>query len=211
VKGQPPKKRRHVGRGGRGGHEPKARIAMREMRAHDLSVQGWSQYAIATDLGVSQPAVSKILRRVELRALNELSALVERHKVRQTLRLQHIYAEGMRAWERSKTETTRRRQRKTQPGTSGVGTTSAEILIEPSHGDPRYLEESRKALGDLNKLWGLDAPQRIDVRAPKAPYADLSEEQLRALVAEQRILIELSGQDAPAAVDPPTDRNRVTR
>ena len=55
----------------------------------------------------------------------------------------------------------------------------AEIVVENQHGDPRYLDEARKALADLRKLWGLDAPQKVDVRASRNPYADMTEEALR--------------------------------
>ena len=184
--------RRHRGRGGRQGHEPRARIRMREMRALEMSIQGWSQHAIGAELGISQAAVSKLLKRVEERALRDLSGVVQRQKARQALRLEHIYSESMRAWERSKAESTRRRQRKTQPGPGGSGTTVAEITVEAQHGDPRFLDEARRALADLNKLWGLDAPQRLDLRAARNPFADLTEDQLRELAAQQRALIDLS-------------------
>ena len=80
----PPRGRR--GRGGQDGHDPRARIRTRERRTMDLTVLGWSQHQIAADLGVTQAAVSKILDRVERRALRELTATVERHKARHTLR-----------------------------------------------------------------------------------------------------------------------------
>jgi len=165
---------------------------MREMRALEMSIQGWSQHAIGAELGISQAAVSKLLKRVEERALRDLSGVVQRQKARQALRLEHIYSESMRAWERSKAESTRRRQRKTQPGPGGSGTTVAEITVEAQHGDPRFLDEARRALADLNKLWGLDAPQRLDLRAARNPFADLTEDQLRELAAQQRALIDLS-------------------
>ena len=82
--------RRRRGRGGQGGHESRARIRTRERRAMELTVIGWSQYQIAADLGISQAAVSKILKRAEIRVLRELTALVERHKARHTLRLEHL-------------------------------------------------------------------------------------------------------------------------
>ena len=91
----PPRGRR--GRGGQDGHDPRARIRTRERRTMHLTVLGWSQQQIAADLGVTQAAVSKILNRVERRVLRELTATVERHKARQTLRLEHIFAEAMRA------------------------------------------------------------------------------------------------------------------
>ena len=41
----------------------------------------------------------------------------------------------------------------------------AEVTVENRHGDPRYLEVARKALADVRKVWGLDAPREIDIQA----------------------------------------------
>lgn len=193
----------HRGRGGQGGHEPRARIRTRELRAMELSVLGWSQHQIAEDLGVSQAAVSKILRRVEERVLGELRAVVERQKARHSLRLEHLYAESMRAWGDSKTDSTRRRQRKTQGGAGGAGATVAEIVSENQHGDPRYLDEARKSLADHRKLWGLDAPQKVDLRASRNPYDDMTEEALRDELARQTRLLDVG--TSLAAASPTTD------
>jgi predicted transcriptional regulator len=195
---QAPRHRRS--RGGQGGHEPRARIRTRELRVMELSVLGWSQHQIAGDLGISQAAVSKILKRIELRVLRELADTVERQKARQSLRLEHLFAESMRSWQDSKADSTRRRQRKTDGGRSGGGATVAEIVVENQHGDPRYLEEARKALADHRKIWGLDAPQKVDIRATRNPYADMTEEDLRAELARQEHLL---GAASPTAVPGP--------
>lgn len=189
------------GRGGQGGHEPRSRIRTRELRAMELLVLGWSQHQIAGDLGVSQAAVSKIIRRVEERVLRELRAVVERQKARHSMRLEHLYAEAMRAWSDSKEDSTRRRQRKTQAGAGSGGTTVAEVVSENQHGDPRYLEEARKSLADHRKLWGLDAPQKLDVRASRNPYDDMTEEALREELAKQTRLLEIG---KPIAEEPLT-------
>jgi transcriptional regulator with XRE-family HTH domain len=165
----------------------------------ELTVLGWSQHQIAADLGVSQAAVSKILNRVELRVLRELTARVERQKARQTLRLEHIFAEAIRAWDQSKADTTRRRQRKSEGGPGGAGATVAEIVVENQHGDPRYLEEARKALADHRKLWGLDAPQKIDMRARRNLYDGMTEDALRDELAKQTRLLAAGD---PVAADP---------
>ena len=193
------------GRGGQGGHEPRARIRTRELRVMELSVAGWSQHQIAGDLGISQAAVSKMLKRIELRVLRELADTVERQKARQTLRLEHLFAEAMRSWQDSKTDSTRRRQRKTDGGTCGAGSTVAELVVENQHGDPRYLEEARKALADHRKIWGLDAPQKVDVRATRNPYAEMSEDELRAELARQARLLGAADPTgvAPSPTNPP--------
>ena len=57
-----------------------------------------------------------------------------------------------------------------------VGATIAELVSENQHGDPRYLEEARKALADLRKIWGVDAPARMSIEA--SPFASMSDEAL---------------------------------
>jgi predicted transcriptional regulator len=177
-------------RGGQGGSEPPARIRTREVRAMELAIVGWTQQQIAADLGVSQAAVSKMLRRIDERVLRDLQNAVERHKVRQNQRLEHLYAEAMRAWTASKTDTTRRRQRRTHIGAGQAEATVAEIISENQHGDPRYLDEARKAMADLRKLWGLDAPQKIDVRAVRNRFDEMTEEDLRTELARQVQLLQ---------------------
>jgi predicted transcriptional regulator len=158
----------------------------------ELTVLGWSQHQIAADLGISQAAVSKLLKRTEGRTLREMTAVIERQKVRQAMRLEHIYAQAMQAWEQSKTDRSRKRQRKTQGASGGPGATVAEIVVENQHGDPRYLEQALKALTDHRKLWGLDAPQKVDVRASRNPYDGMSEEALLEEVTRQARLLGVS-------------------
>lgn len=185
--------RRTPSRGGKGGWEPPARIRARERRALELAVLGSTQYEIAAELQISQAAVSKLLARADERALADLSSRVERQKVRQTQRLERVFAESMRAWERSKADTTKRRQR--QSGGDGATNTGAgshtvaEVMVETKHGDPRYLETARKAMGDLRSIWGLDAPQQVDISRAD-PYAGLTEAELMERIAEQDALLQ---------------------
>ena len=186
------------GRGGQGGHEPRGRIRTREFRVLELTVLGWSQQRIAGDLGVSQGAVSKIQKRLELRALGELVATSDRQKIRQTWRLEHLFGEAMHAWDDSKADSTRRRQRKSASGSGGGTASIAEVVIENQHGDPRYLDEARKILADQRKLWGLDAPQKLDLRASRNPYDGLTEDALREALDQQSHLLD-AGAPADAA------------
>ena len=185
-----PTKRRTASRGGKGGWEPPARLRARERRAVELAVQGSSQHAIAAELHISQAAVSKLLKRADDRVLQELSDRVERQKVRQTQRLERLFSESMTAWEKSKADATRRRQRKSgsDVGVHAAGQTVAEVVTETQHGDPRYWESARKALTDLRKVWGLDAPTQLDVTTHD-PYAALTEAQLLERLAEQDSLL----------------------
>ena len=64
-------------------------------------------------------------------------------------------------------------------------------------------DEARKALADHRKLWGLDAPQKVDVRASRNPYEGMTEDALRAELARQtRLLGEpAAGTPEPLAAD----------
>ncbi len=155
------------------------RIRERERRVLQLVVVGRTQHQIAAEVGVSQPAVSKILKRVEERLLAELAPMVDRWRVRQTLRLDHLYAESVTAWEASKQDAMRRRQRKADgPG----GGTVAELVSENRHGDPRFLELARKTLADLRELWAINPPDRVAIAGS---FATLSDAQLEAELARQ--------------------------
>lgn len=169
-------RRRGKGRGGKGGHEPPSRVRLREAQVVEHVLEGRTQHQIADALGISQAAVSKIARRVEERLLADLACKAERQRARQTLRLEHIYGQAMRAWQDSKQEGLRRRQRKTEHD-GGAGSTVAELISENRHGDPRYLDEARKALADLRKVWGIDAPERVSIDAVSV-FASMSDEAL---------------------------------
>jgi predicted transcriptional regulator len=205
-------RRRVAARGGRDGWEPGARIAARTRRAVDLAIEGWTQHEIAADLHVSQAAVSKMLHRADERALQELTAAVQRQKVRQTQRLERVIREAMRAWAESKGDATRRRQRKseTDGGAPRGAQTVAEVVIDTRHGDPRYLDVIRKALADTRKVWGLDAPQQVDVRDGRRPFDHLSESEILAELARQDGLLHASPRRAPGPVVTPKARRGRT-
>jgi Homeodomain-like domain len=171
------------GRGGKGGAEPRARIRLREVKALQGLLDGHSQHEIARTLGVSQPAVSKMLKRIEERLLTDVAWRIERQRARQSLRLEFLYSEAIRAWRGSHDDALRRRQRKTD-GVGGHTSTVAEVISENQHGDPRYLEEARRALADLRTLWGVDAPERLSVDTTN-PYASMSDEAVAAEVLRQ--------------------------
>ena len=115
---------------------------------------------------------------------------VEQQKVRQTLCLDHLYRESLRSWEASKDDATRRVQRTTHAGAGGaVGATVAQLVVETQHGDPRYLEVARKVLADQRRVWGLDAPQKLDVRATRGPFEAMTDAALAAELARQRQLL----------------------
>jgi DNA-binding CsgD family transcriptional regulator len=201
-------RRRGRARGGKHGAEPRSRIRLREIQVMDLMLEGRTQHQIAATVGISQPAVSKILRRLEERLLADLAWKIERQRARHTVRLEFIYGEAVRAWHASKQEALRRRQRKTE-GSENGGATVAEIVSENRHGDPRYLDEARKVLSDLRTLWGVDAPERVSIEA-RTPYASMADAALEAELERQTRLLKLSAADAATPVDSEQDNTGET-
>jgi len=178
---------RRKGRGGKGGAEPTLRIRLREQQALQMHLEGQSQHSIAAALDVTQAAVSKILKRIEERLHADLARSYERQRARQLLRLEHLYAVAMKAWQQSvSTESIRRRQRKSD-GSGGTGTV-AEIVSESAAGDPRYLEQGRRVLEDLRNLLGLDAPRAMALDVT-APYQSLSDEAVMAELLKRQVLM----------------------
>jgi len=186
-----PNRPRGRAHGGRGGAEPRRRIRLREIQVLDQMLAGRTQHQIAANLGISQPAVSKIERRIEERLLADAAYQAERQRARQTLQLRYIYGEALDAWHASKADAVRRRQRKAE-GVGAAGGSVAEVVAENQHGDPRYLEVARKALGDLRDVWGVNAPERIEA---VTPFATMTDSALAAELAVQNRLLE------PAAID----------
>jgi len=192
------------GRGGKGGREPRTRLRLREAQVLEHLLDGRTQHQIAEALSISQPAVSKIVRRVEERLLADLAYKAERQRARQTLRLEHIYGQAMHAWQDSKQEGLRRRQRKTEHD-GGTGSTVAELISENRHGDPRYLDEARKALTDMRKLWGIDAPERVSIDA-STHYASMSDDALEAELVRHVRLLQSSAPEIDAAPESPESK-----
>lgn len=133
----------------------------RELRAWALKCEGWSETRIAAELGVTQPAVSQMLARVEQRVLEGMQDIVERVKLEQNARLEHVISEALTAWEGSKkpsTHTTIRdivdgqQLQKGQQGQLMDRTTS----INQSGPNTSYLRIVLDALAAQREVWGID-------------------------------------------------------
>lgn len=189
-------------------------VREREIRAWDLYVREHkTQSEIAEALSISQPAVSQILARVERRVLTELTRKVERQKATQHSRLEHIYREAMLAWESSKKPRKKTRQKEVNGGGMTAAQLAAardgqpivrspgaktELLNEAatSDGNFLFLQTALGALGDLRKLWGINAPKKLEVEDKRRPLEKLTDEQLRERAAEAAALLAVEGAGA---------------
>jgi transcriptional regulator with XRE-family HTH domain len=172
------------------GYRPPTReeVRQREETAWSLRQRGWSQQRIAAELGVSQPAVHKILRRVERRVLARLSHSVASVKARQAGQLEFLLDEAVQAWERSKGKTTRETRRESHRIRETVRET------RDSCGDIRFLAEARALLEAERDLWGIGDP-RAERERREADEARAKEERKSGRDAIRRALAD------PVALD----------
>lgn len=146
----------------------------RERVAWELRQQLWTEPRIADHLGVTKQAVSAMLKRVSVRVLAELKENVELVKADQTAQLQWIASEATTAWHHSKQDA---QTVKTVVGPQGeddglgTATIKEETTVKGQAGDPALLSQARGALADIRSIWGLDAPEKVEVQSEVKLYA----------------------------------------
>jgi transposase len=133
-------------------------VRLREEVAWSLRIQGFNQIRIAHTLGISQPAVCKILRRVERRALARMEADVRAVKAKQATQLEFILDQALGAWKLSKETLGRTSSSVSQPNRYGGQSCRQNTTRRHGNGDPRFLLVALKALAAERELWGLNGP-----------------------------------------------------
>lgn len=73
-----------------------------EQKAWLLKSKFWTEERIATELGVDQSTVNRMLQRVEARLVAEFTEKALAIKIQQTDRLEFLASEAIEAWEKSK-------------------------------------------------------------------------------------------------------------
>jgi predicted transcriptional regulator len=147
----------------------KVNATAHEAEAWEMTCAGYTQHQIAAKLGIDQSTVSRAVKRVEERELARLSGNVESLKVSQTHQLQWMFAEAMRAWEKSKTPRKRAVSRSGDGG-DGEGQETREAIDRD--GDNGFLHTGMAALRDVRSLWGLDVSPALN--EPAASIAALA-------------------------------------
>lgn len=157
----PPPRRRGGSRrhGGKGGAESRATVQQREDDVMASMDRASSQRQIAKQLGISQPAVSKIVSRVAARHRAQNVQAFERYVFAAERKYESLFRKALDGWDRSCQQRTRRTQRRRAGADAGDGMT-AEIQIADSSGDPRFLDQAHKCLERLELIQGITAVVR---------------------------------------------------
>lgn len=148
-------------------------------RAWTLVVdRGLSQADAAAELGLTQGAVSRALRRAEAVVRADLAADIVKHKATMLARYEQNYREADAAWRASKTGSISKTSRQTD------GRRMTQIVTVERPGDAIYLKRAEQALAGIRKLLGLDAPQQVAIVNPDRPLEDLTDDELHAELSD---------------------------
>jgi len=130
-------------------------LAIRDREIYDRWISGERVGEISAEFGLSQNTVNTVVQKVE----SELSRrFMEAHmqmRVRNTSRFEQLYFRSVRAFEESVGDDVSEVVSDTSSGKNTTTTT------KKASGDPRYLKEARASLEGIQKLWGLNAPERV--------------------------------------------------
>jgi hypothetical protein len=150
---------------------------------------------IARELGISQPGVSKILKRVLRRHQMELAMSVQEPKVEQIALLRSIAVEAWQAWHKSKggTKSIQKRTYLDQSTAPRVIASGGEVKLsaalikyggkkfeqtvmstEEDHGHAPYLAIVIRALEDIREITGANAPTKIKFEDARSMLAELT-------------------------------------
>jgi hypothetical protein len=143
-------------------------------------ISGKSLDFVAAKYGCHKSWVSAITRKVDRWLVPQFMGDIREIKCQHTERLLHIVCEAMGAWERSKQPKVRISHKRGEDGKLTVD----GITREPQAGNPTFLATAMKALEDIRKVWGADAPVRVEVDG-EIRVAGRSLEEARAELAQQ--------------------------
>jgi len=134
-----------------------------------------AKYAFAS---TSQPSI--IIKRVNRWLVPKFMGDIREIKCEHTERLLHIASEAMTAWERSKRDKVQFEHERGDDGKLKL----LKMKREPQAGNPTFLATAMKALEDIRKVWGADAPVRMEVSG-EIRVAGRTVEQARMELATQ--------------------------
>jgi hypothetical protein len=160
-----------------------------------LFLAGRTQREIASELGVSQPAVKKMLARTAADLDADLRRYTRVHIIRLMAQHDELYVEQRAAWERSKGEKTRRRHRRIFGGGSPAegARTVTEAEATSREGDPRFAALMLQILKEKRTyLERFVGPVSPPAQTPSDPYEHTSKQLQRLSADELRQLAEFS-------------------
>jgi hypothetical protein len=145
-------------------------------------VSGETMAAVGKDIGATRQSISLICHKMDNYLLPIHMDRVRALKSEHTEKLTHIYCEAMAEWRRSKQNAEMVSEKLK---TNGEEKTETTKTTKGQCGDARYLEAAMKALQDIRKIWGADAPIEMrfmgELRVAGKPIEEANRELLEEI------------------------------
>ena len=133
----------------------KMEVMGRREKVADLYIQGHTQAAIATQLGVVQSIVSGDLQVVRQQWLESSVRNFDLARAEQLLKLDRVESEAWEAWERSKKPSS------TATISEGENKKQSKRTIKQKDGDPRFLHIVGACVVQRRAILGLDMLSQV--------------------------------------------------
>ena len=177
----------HSGRSQRAGRnvgpwEPLAE----ELEMHRRWAEGETQLQIAKSVGMSQPAISLKLKRVEQYLRERYVDDIRGLKVRQTLRLEKYVKELETSWSQSKKDAVTVTETEREGGGENTARAEKSTKTAAQCGSVEYLNAAMAALDRIRKIWGADAPETNQV-IHELRVAGMPRDQARELMLQAEL------------------------
>jgi len=130
-------------------------------RIADCYLSGWTQAAIAEELGVSQPTISLDLKALQKNWLESSLIDYNEAKAQELAKVDRLEREYWAAWEASKED----KETQTTEKAAGEKATrsKAQVRREGQVGNPSFLSGVQWCIERRCKILGIDAPTGIDL------------------------------------------------
>jgi hypothetical protein len=119
-----------------------------------------SQGELAKRIGKPLSTLSALLNRIDRWLIPHMMDRIREVKANHTSRLLHIYETSMKEWEKSKKPRIQVRKRPSAGDAKKMEL--VDTTAENRPGEGRFLQIAMSALGDIRKMWGMDAPEKVE-------------------------------------------------
>lgn len=134
----------------------------RQRKVARYHLRGRSYRWIGQKLRVSSTQVFRDLKAVHERWIEDAKASLDEVKRLEVAKIQELEETYWRAWERSVGVHTKKTVDVNEGGEEDAGSTKTSTTTEELVGDPRFLAGVERCRERIAKLFGLDAPAKID-------------------------------------------------
>lgn len=153
----------------------------RRAKVARLYLHGWTQAAIAEEVGCNQATVSRDLAKLIEQWRAAALADIDAQRAAELEKINLLEREYWAAWERSCETATESTVKVTSQGNEQTKT--AGKTERARDGDPRWLAGVMTCIERRCRLLGIDAPERHDHRIDADPFEGLADSEVARLAA----------------------------